>query len=133
MVVPLGRALTEAELPILQAHGLTMWAYVVLSALREQPVRTQSALAATIGADKTRIIKVLDDLEARGLLERRPDPEDRRARLLSLTPEGRSLHADAQREIQRGERLLLDRLSEEDRRGFLRALQILSRPTDLSE
>jgi hypothetical protein len=81
MVVPLGRALVAAELPALRAHGLSMWAYAVLLGLADEPVRTQAALAQAIGADKTRIIGVLDDLEQRHLIQRRPDPADRRARL----------------------------------------------------
>ena len=126
MIVPLGRALTAAELPVLRAHGLmTMWAYVVLLALTGEPVRTQNALAEAIGADKTRIIGVLDGLQERGLIERRPDPEDRRARLLSLTPEGQRLRGSVQAGIQRQEERLLSRLPDQDRAAFLRVLQIL--------
>lgn len=126
MIVPLGRALTAAELPVLRAHGLTMWAYVVLLALGEAPVRTQSALAQSIGADKTRIIGVLDGLQERGLIERRPDPADRRARLLSLTAEGRRLRDSAQAGIRQREDRLLARLPDDDRAAFLRALRALS-------
>lgn len=126
MVVPLGRALMAAEQPVLDAHGLTMWAYTVLLHLDETPIRTQAALAGAIGADKTRIIAVLDDLEARELLRRRPDPADRRARLLSLTPEGRRLRDAARSAIREVEERLLDRLPAEDRDGFLRGLQALS-------
>ena len=89
MMVPIGRALTAGEQPILDAHGLSMWAYVVLVALADEPVRTQAALADAIRADKTRIIPVLDDLQQRGLIERSPDPADRRSHLLSLTTAGR--------------------------------------------
>ena len=42
---PLTQALIDAELPVLAAHGLTMWGYVVLNALDGGPVRTQAALA----------------------------------------------------------------------------------------
>ncbi|HEY0717730.1 MAG TPA: MarR family transcriptional regulator, partial [Streptosporangiaceae bacterium] len=83
MIVPLGRALTRAEEPVLAAHGLTTWGYMVLLALAGRPARTQAALAAQIGADKTRLIPVLDGLQHHGLIERRPDPADRRARLLA--------------------------------------------------
>jgi DNA-binding MarR family transcriptional regulator len=55
-----------------------MWGYVVLTVLAEQPVRTQAALAQSIGADKSRIIGVLDELQERGLIQRRADPADRR-------------------------------------------------------
>ncbi|NLU70451.1 MarR family winged helix-turn-helix transcriptional regulator [Streptomyces sp. HNM0574] len=125
MVVPLGRALMAAERPVLDAHGLTMWAYTVLSHLDETPLRTQAALAETIHADKTRIIAVLDDLESRGLLTRRPDPKDRRVRLLSLTPEGRRLRGVVQAAVQAGEEQLLGRVPEADREVFLRALRLV--------
>ena len=129
MVVPLGRTLVANELPILQAHDLAMWAYAVLLKLDESPLRTQSALAQSIGADKTRIIGVLDDLEARGLIERRPDPADRRVRLLTLTKSGRRVRETVQSSIQRQEDTLLGHLSQTERRAFLRALQKLSELT----
>ncbi|MGN9843283.1 MarR family winged helix-turn-helix transcriptional regulator [Nonomuraea sp. H19] len=125
MIVPLGRALTAAERPILRDHGLSMWAYMVLLHLDEQPIRTQAALADTVGADKTRIIAVLDDLAARGLIHRQPDPADRRARLLSITEAGRRTRDAAQTAIQQQEERLLGRLPPAQRRGFLDALQTL--------
>ncbi|WP_316758028.1 MarR family winged helix-turn-helix transcriptional regulator [Streptomyces herbicida] len=79
---------------------------------------TQAALARGIG--------VLDDLRERGLIRRQPDPADRRARLLSLTRAGRQLRDAVQAAIQQREERLLDRLPEEDRRGFLNALQALA-------
>jgi DNA-binding MarR family transcriptional regulator len=126
MIVPLGRALMAAELPVLRRHGLTMWGYSVLLALGEQPVRTQAALADSIGADKTRIISVLDGLQDAGLITRAPDPADRRVHLLSLTADGRRVRAAAQAGIQRQEDRLLARLAPEDRRAFLRTLRLLS-------
>lgn len=74
----------------------------------------------------TRIITVLDDLESRDLLVRRPDPKDRRARLLSLTPEGRRLRDSVSDEIQRREESWLGRLPDADRESFLRSLRTLS-------
>ncbi len=126
MIVPLGRALMAAELPVLRRHGLTMWGYVVLLALNEAPVRTQAALAESIGADKTRIISVLDDLQRAGLITRAPDPADRRVHLLSLTADGRRTRAAAQADIQRQEERLLAKLPPDDARTFLRTLAALS-------
>jgi DNA-binding MarR family transcriptional regulator len=126
MVAPLLRTLMAAERPVLDAHGLTMWAYAVLLHLDETPIRTQTALAEAIRADKTRIIAVLDDLENRGLIRRRPDPGDRRARLLSLTAEGRQLRDRVQSAIQENEERLLAQLPPGDRDAFLRGLQTLS-------
>jgi DNA-binding MarR family transcriptional regulator len=126
MMVPLGRHLITAEMPVLRAHGLAMWAYVVLLALGDEPTRTQAALAQAIGADKTRIIGVLDDLAERGLIRRTPDPDDRRARLLAITAAGERLRDAVQADIQANEERLLARLSAADRRGFLRGLQVLA-------
>ncbi|MFC9897465.1 MarR family winged helix-turn-helix transcriptional regulator [Nocardia sp. NPDC127579] len=126
MIAPLGRALMTAELPILERHGLTMWGYAVLLGLGREPVYTQAALAKSIGADKTRIIGVLDALQNAGLIERGPDPADRRVRLIALTPLGRSTRDRAQREIQQQENELLDQLTPADRAAFLRALRALS-------
>lgn len=126
MIVPLGRALMAAERPVLEAHGISMWGYTVLLGLGEEATRSQAALAGAIGADKTRIIAVLDDLESRGLISRRPDPGDRRVRLLSLTPEGRRLRDAVQVDIQRGEDELLAEFPAADRETFVRVLKALS-------
>jgi len=98
----------------------------VLSALRDEPMRTQAALARAIGADKTRIITVLDDLQQRGLIEREPDPADRRVHLLDLTDAGRRQHAAIRAEIRAEEKRLLARLPAADRAAFLRSLRALS-------
>lgn len=126
MLAPLARDLMAAEHPVLARHGLTMWGYVVLGALQGEPRRSQAALAEGIGADKTRIIATLDALQADGLITREPDPADRRARILSITPACRRTREAARDEIQRNEERLLDRLGETDRQAFLRAADVLS-------
>lgn len=125
MVARLARALIEAERPILATHELPMWGYIVLTALRDEPMRTQAALARSIGADKTRIIGVLDDLQERGLIEREPDPADRRVRLLRLTAAGRRLQGKVRSAIRKQEESLLGELSAADRSTFLRVLRLL--------
>jgi DNA-binding MarR family transcriptional regulator len=122
----LTRALLEAEELVLAANGLTMWAYSVLTALATGPTRTQAALATAIRADKTRIIAVLDDLQGRGLIERQPDPVDRRVRLLTITPAGRRAFTRTRAGIRAGEERVLALLPAADRRAFLRALGALS-------
>jgi DNA-binding MarR family transcriptional regulator len=126
MAMRLGRRLIAMEEPILARHDVSMWSYVVLTALRDSPMRSQAALAAGIGADKTRLIGVLDGLQQRGLIEREPDPADRRVRLLRLTPEGRRLQQLVQQEIRRAEDELLGDFAEADRRAFLRVLRQLA-------
>ncbi|MGI5219806.1 MarR family winged helix-turn-helix transcriptional regulator [Nocardia sp. CA-290969] len=127
MLAPLTRTLIAMERPVLESYGLSMWAYSVLVALSRGPARGQGVLAQEIGADKTRIIAVLDDLQERGLLHRTPDPSDRRARLLELTTEGRRVVTRAQAEIQnREEQQVLRHLPTADRRAFLSALRTLA-------
>jgi DNA-binding MarR family transcriptional regulator len=126
MLAQLARQTVAAEEPVLAAHGLSMWGYIVLSALDRSPIRTQAALAEAIGADKTRIIPTLDELQEHGYIERIPDPDDRRARLLEITESGRSIKDEVQVAIQRGEEHWLGQLSANDRDVFLRALRQLT-------
>jgi DNA-binding MarR family transcriptional regulator len=125
MFVPLARALVAREEPALQAHDISMWGYIVLTALAGQPVRTQVALAQAINADKSRIIGVLDDLQRRGLIKRQPDAADRRVHLLSLTPAGDGLRQSVEAAIRRSEEEVLATLPEDDREAFLRSLKFL--------
>lgn len=127
MLAPLLREMIAAEQPVLDAHGLSMWGYVVLLTLDRSSVRTQAALADAIGADKTRIIRTLDDLQQQGFIEREADPDDRRVRLLAITDAGRAVKDAVQRDIQRGEERWLGELAADDRKVFLRVLQQLTR------
>ncbi|MFB7709193.1 MarR family winged helix-turn-helix transcriptional regulator [Streptomyces sp. NPDC056105] len=130
MLQPLVRSLIAAELPVLASHGISMWGYVVLSALDDGPVRTQGALATAIGADKTRIISTLDTLQESGLISRAPDPDDRRVRLLSITDDGRRLRRSAQAGIHAHEDRLLARLPAAERQVFLDAVHTLTPDAD---
>ena len=130
MVGRFGRTLLAAERPVLAAHGVSMWGYVVLSALADEPMRTQAALARAIGADKTRIIGTLDELQERALIEREPDPGDRRVRLLRLTPAGRDLHTSVRTAIRAVEEQLLTGVTPAEKRAFLNVLQRFSPEPD---
>jgi MarR family transcriptional regulator, organic hydroperoxide resistance regulator len=125
MFAPLTRALIAREEPVLLAHDLSMWGYIVLTALAEQPVRTQAALAQAINADKSRIISVLDELQERGLIHRQPDEADRRVHLLSLTPAGDRMRRSVEAGIRRQEDEVLSVLPAADRETFLRSLKAL--------
>ncbi len=116
------RRLIDAERPLLEARGLSMWAYVVLSHLARRPAGTQLALAQAIGYDKTRLIGLLDDLERQGLVVRERDPADRRARIVKLTARGAEVHAAAQADIRAMEVDFLADLSPTARERFLATL-----------
>jgi DNA-binding MarR family transcriptional regulator len=109
------RQLIEAERPLLEAHGLSMWAYIALSHLARQPAGTQLALAQAIRSDKTRLIALLDELEREGLITRTADPTDRRARIVTLTKAGRARQAAARADIRRMEDEFLQDLGATER------------------
>jgi DNA-binding MarR family transcriptional regulator len=122
------RRLIAAERPLLDRHGLEMWEYVALGRLAGGPVRSQLALAAAMGYDKTRLIALLDRLQEAGLVVREPDPADRRARIIRLTEEGERRLAAARADIRAMEEELLAGLPADERRALLAALPRLAAP-----
>ena len=120
------RRLIDAETPLLAARDLKMWDYVVLSQLARQEAPTQLALAQAIAYDKTRLIRLLDDLEGEGLLVREADPTDRRARIVRLTPAGQRRLAQARADVRAMEEDLLSELSDRERKTLLSVLQRLA-------
>jgi DNA-binding MarR family transcriptional regulator len=63
--------------------------YQVLTAAVGDPPRNQGAIAEEIGVDRTVLTYLIDDLERLDLVVRRPDPADRRSRLVVATDTGR--------------------------------------------
>jgi len=119
----------QRELPLLRAHRMKMWDYVVLGGLKHDSAPTQAQLATSVRRDRTRLIATLDHLEAQGLLHRTPDPDDRRNRIVTLTDAGRTLLADCRRDIRAMEADLLSTLSAPDQTAFVRALSRLAEST----
>jgi DNA-binding MarR family transcriptional regulator len=122
----ISRRLIEAEKPLLERHELTMWGYIALSRIAGAPASTQLALARAIGYDKTRLIGVLDELQAAGLVQRAPDPADRRAHVVQITAKGSRRHAAAVADIRAMEDGVLDALTATERRALLAALPKLA-------
>ena len=60
----------------------------LLSLVAAHPGQPQNRLAEAVGLQKSSLVTILDRLEADGILERRPVPEDRRAKGVWLTPRG---------------------------------------------
>jgi DNA-binding MarR family transcriptional regulator len=77
-----------------EKHGLQLRDYIVLSALHKTPDLTQIELAKALGLDKTTLMSQLDRLERTGLVVRRSDPRDRRARIPEITAAGNTLRAE---------------------------------------
>lgn len=85
----MGFRLKERTLQAYESTGLSPYDHGVLALLDEQPVETQAMIADALGYDRSHLVGVLDDLEARELIERRRDPADRRRHLVTLTPSGK--------------------------------------------
>ncbi|MDA0640975.1 MULTISPECIES: MarR family winged helix-turn-helix transcriptional regulator [Nonomuraea] len=115
-------------------HGMSLWGYTVLVEVVSGPARTQLALAAAVPVDKTKLVAILDELESSGLVRRRPDPRDRRARLVDPTDAGREACEAASAEIRAVEDDLLSDLEPGERERFVDALQriVLTRLEDAS-
>src|SRR5690348_8770632 len=69
-----------------RARGMTRAQWVILARLSRQPGMSQNELAGICEVEPITIGRLVDRLEARGLVERRPDPTDRRVNRLHLLP-----------------------------------------------
>jgi DNA-binding MarR family transcriptional regulator len=81
---------------VTEATGLPFSRIRALKRLRDQP-RALGELALEMGTDAPAATVIINDLEQRGLVERRPHPEDRRVKLVYLTAEGRKIIAVVRR------------------------------------
>jgi DNA-binding MarR family transcriptional regulator len=77
-----------------KGRGTTRAQWIVLFRLRQQEGLSQVDLADVLDLQPISLVRLLDRLVEHGLLERRPDPRDRRANRLFLTPGGRQLVDD---------------------------------------
>jgi DNA-binding MarR family transcriptional regulator len=88
-------ALVEALRPL----GLELRHFAVLIALNANGPLSQSGLVKVTGSDKASMVRVVDDLERAGVVQRKPFPGDRRVHTIEMTPHGLELfdtaHVDA--------------------------------------
>ena len=104
-------------------HRLTGAQARLLSLLSLEPLPMRK-LAQKLKCEPSNVTGIVDRLETRGLVERRPDPADRRVKLAAATEEGRRV-ARSLRESRRFAREPLAGLSDEERlalRGLLRRM-----------
>jgi DNA-binding MarR family transcriptional regulator len=85
----LGFAAKERSLGSYEEIGLHPYHHAILLVVDEGSSETQGAIADRLGYDRGQLVGLLDELEDRGLVERRRDPEDRRRHIVRLTPEGK--------------------------------------------
>ena len=97
--------------------------YQILTAAAGEPPRNQGAIAEDLGIDRTVLTYLIDDLERLDLVARRPDPADRRSRLVVATDRGRVTWRQLQDELRRAEAHVLSPLPEADTTSFLALLR----------
>jgi DNA-binding MarR family transcriptional regulator len=85
--------------------------------------QSQQAIGEAIGAPASRMVAIVDDLERRGLVERRPHPSDRRVRALYLTKTGRKLLARGRKVAAEHEEELTRGMGKADRERLVALLQ----------
>jgi DNA-binding MarR family transcriptional regulator len=104
--------------------------YQILSAAAQGTVSSQLALAQHLGVDRTVMTYLLDDLEAAKLIERRPDPTDRRARRVVATQLGTELLETLNNRLRAAEADVLAPLDREARETFRAQVRLLATRAD---
>ena len=120
---PLSRRLFQVYLGVimeaLEPYDLDPAFYSVLVELADQPGIDQRRLGEALGIDRTTIGEIVDELEGRGLIDRRIHPEDRRARVLSLNEQGEALRLEIRPRMLAAQERFAAPLLPEERTLFL--------------
>ena len=88
----------------------------ILRILGRQPAITQQALATALGMQPSRLVALVDELESRGLIERRENPDDRRSYALYPTDKGRAALEAIGRVAREHQQALLAALDDDEQR-----------------
>jgi DNA-binding MarR family transcriptional regulator len=117
-----GYALNTRLSAALEAVGISVRIYCVLAKAAEGEY-TQGQLAELAWMDKTTMVVTLDEMEERGLAERRHSPGDRRVRVIAITGRGRQVLRRADRVVQDVYDELLAGVSPKERDAFVAVLE----------
>ena len=105
-----------------RAYDLTPVQYAALVAIRTHPGIDATRLSAVIAFDRSTLGNVIERLQAKDYIERKPSPEDRRAKLLYLTKAGTALLRDIMPSVDRAQARMLQPLKPADRKTLLALL-----------
>jgi len=89
LISQLGFFSSKGFMEALEPIGIGPKEFLLMRFVQATHGRSQQALAERLGVPPSRMVALVDHLEEAGLIERRPDPEDRRVRGLYLTRKGR--------------------------------------------
>ena len=132
-VTRLARHLDRARRAAFASHGLELWEFDVLSALRRQGPPYQlspGALLRTTLVTSGTMTNRIDRLEEAGLVNRSPDPQDKRGVLVTLTAKGQARVDSALADLLTSEQALLAPVPAEARHTLARLLRTLLAPLD---
>lgn len=101
------------------AEDITPGLLGMLQVIAANPGLGQSRLAEAMEVDRSTIVKVVDQLEGRGLIVREPSPHDKRSHCLRLTDEGRAALARMQALMLQHEAEFTSELTDEERRCLI--------------
>src|ERR1700761_1600850 len=102
-----------------RAHDLTPVQYAALIAIRTHPGIDATRLSAVIAFDRSPLVSVIERLEAKEYIERKPSLEDKRVKLLHLTKAGATLLRDIMPSVDRAQARMLQPLKAADRKTLL--------------
>lgn len=119
----LGYAVSRQFHAVLKPLGLEPRHFAVLRTVRVLEGATQQAVASFLQIPPSRMVAILDNLEERGLVERRQRPDDRRSRAMFLTSAGEDLLARAKAVARKFEQHVCGDMTAEDRAALVRTLQ----------
>jgi DNA-binding MarR family transcriptional regulator len=119
----LGYAVSRQFHAVLKPLGLEPRHFAVLRTVRVLEGATQQAVASFLQIPPSRMVAILDNLEERGLVERRQRPDDRRSRAMFLTVAGEDLLRRAQDVAAEFERTVCGDMAPDERAALVRTLQ----------
>jgi DNA-binding MarR family transcriptional regulator len=121
------KAKTRAILSEVSSRESTPSRVVVVVVLRKMGPLPMSSIAAHVGLPKSNITALVDDLEAEGVLRRKPDEADRRITQVELTAKGRALCAREYDAYEKSVASLFDVLPRAERAAMLSGFERLTR------
>ena len=117
------RALEQRAEAALAGMGLTVRDLGVLRVIAGGEARSQQEVAAVLGIDPTSMVALLDALEHRGIIARRPSERDRRRNVVELTAHGRDVFRRAEDHYAQAEKAFTSSLGDAGAAGLRRALR----------